>query len=143
MFSLLAKVTYPLSAKRGLLTHALSVLGSGDCSIHLSGQTGTGKTEYAALAEQHFGPGLNARNLPASWSSTANALEGLAFYAKDALLVVDDFAPAGSQYDIGRFHRDADRLIRAPGYVFTRAEYQTSRWFRRLQGGVGIHSPSA
>jgi hypothetical protein len=31
--------------------------------------------------------------LPAAWSSTGNALEVLAFHAKDALLVIDDFAP--------------------------------------------------
>jgi hypothetical protein len=58
---------------------------------------------------------MDARNLPGSWSSTANALEGLAFAAKDALLVVDDFAPTGSQTDTERAHREADRILRAQG----------------------------
>ncbi|MGH2688806.1 MAG: hypothetical protein ACRDKW_08370, partial [Actinomycetota bacterium] len=58
---------------------------------------------------------MDARNLPGSWSSTANALEGLAFAAKDALLVVDDFAPSGSVTDTERAHREADRILRAQG----------------------------
>jgi hypothetical protein len=58
---------------------------------------------------------MNARNLPASWSSTANSLEKLAFIAKDAVLTIDDFAPGGSQWDIQRFHREADRILRAQG----------------------------
>lgn len=92
-----------------------AVLGSCSFALHTAGQTGTGKTELAALVQQHFGAEMNAEHLPASWTSTANANEGLAFTVKDSLLVVDDFAPCGSQYDIQRFHRDADRLIRAQG----------------------------
>jgi hypothetical protein len=86
-----------------------------DFALHISGDSGEGKTELAALAQQHWGAGLTARNLPASWSSTGNANEMLAFLAKDALLVVDDLAPAGSAADIGRMHRDVDRLVRAQG----------------------------
>jgi hypothetical protein len=89
--------------------------GSADFSGHLSGQTGEGKSCLVALAQQHCGAELDARHLPASWSSTANALEGLAFAAKDALLVVDDFCPTGSSADVQRLHREADRLLRAQG----------------------------
>ena len=39
-----------------------------------------------ALSQQHWS-WLDARHLPGSWASTANFLEGLAFIAKDALLV--------------------------------------------------------
>src|SRR5205807_5268138 len=53
--------------------------------------------------------------LPANWSSTGNALEAQAFTAKDALLVVDDFAPQGSAADVQRYHREADRLLRGQG----------------------------
>ena len=59
--------------------------------------------------------GLDARNLPASWSSTGNALEGVLFAAKDALVVIDDFCPTGSSADVQRYHRDADRVFRAQG----------------------------
>jgi hypothetical protein len=58
---------------------------------------------------------MDARNLPASWSSTANSMESLAFYCKDAALVVDDFAPCGTAQDVHRKHADADRLLRAQG----------------------------
>jgi len=87
-------------------------LGGADSALSLFGSTGLGKSELAALAQQHYGAGLDARNLPASWSGTANALEETAFRAADALLVVDDFCPTGSQNDINRLHMTADRLIR-------------------------------
>ena len=90
-------------------------LGGVDFGLHLVGTTGAGKSELAALAQQHYGAGLNARHLPGSFSSTANALEGLAFSTKDALAVVDDFAPEGSSYDIARYHATAARLLRAQG----------------------------
>lgn len=47
-----------------------------DFGAHLSGPTGAQKSELAALIQQHFGPAMDARSLPASWSSTANALDG-------------------------------------------------------------------
>jgi hypothetical protein len=90
-------------------------LGAADFSPHLCGATGNFKTEIATLAQQHFGAAMDARNLPGSWSSTGNALEGIAFAAKDAVLLVDDFAPSGSPADVQRFHREADRLLRAQG----------------------------
>jgi hypothetical protein len=92
-----------------------AVFGEADFALHLSGPTGAGKSELAALIQRHFGPELDARHLPGSWSSTANALELLAFSAKDALLVVDDFAPASNQGDVERAHREADRILRAQG----------------------------
>jgi hypothetical protein len=86
-----------------------------DSGQHLVGPTGSGKSELAALAQQHYGAGLDARHLPGNWSSTDNALESLAFTAKDALMVVDDFCPGGRQYDVQAMHRKADRLFRAQG----------------------------
>lgn len=86
-----------------------------DFAVHLAGPHGAGKSELAALAQQHFGAGLDARHLPGNWGSTGNALEGLAFAAKDALFVVDDWAPSGAQSDRQRLERDADRLLRAQG----------------------------
>ncbi len=104
------RVTVPL-----LAAVYRAVAGPADFALHVAGQTGAGKTELAALAQAHYGAGLDARHLPGSWSSTANSLEALAFSAKDALLVVDDFAPDGTAQDVSRLHRDADRLIRAQG----------------------------
>lgn len=92
-----------------------SILGTCDFSIFLCGETGAGKSAVASLGQQHFGPGMDALNLPASFESTANSLQVLAFAAKDALMVVDDFAPSGSISNIQQQHRDADRLLRAQG----------------------------
>jgi hypothetical protein len=58
---------------------------------------------------------MGARHLPGNFASTGNALESLAFLAKDALLVVDDFAPHGGMQDVARYHATADRLVRAAG----------------------------
>jgi Bifunctional DNA primase/polymerase, N-terminal/Domain of unknown function (DUF927) len=105
-----AVVTFPLYAAIWR-----AVLGNADFSLHLVGPTGAGKSELAALVQQHYGAGMTARHLPAAWTSTGNALEGLSFEAKDVVLVVDDFCPSGSQADIARFHKDADRILRAQG----------------------------
>jgi len=92
-----------------------AVLGTVDISLHLSGQTGTFKSEAAALAQRCFGTAFSARSLPGNWSSTGNALEGLAFHAKDMLLVIDDFVPQGGERDVVRVHREADRVLRGQG----------------------------
>jgi hypothetical protein len=91
-----------------------AALGDTDFSEHLSGPTGEGKSEVAALCQQHYGPELDARRLT-SWESTENAIEGQAFQAKDQLMVLDDFAPIGGSYDVQRWHRKADRVLRAKG----------------------------
>src|SRR5215471_16274004 len=57
---------------------------------------------------------MDARSLPANFASTGNALEWLAFQAKDALLVVDDFVPRGRRGD-GELQSVAERLFRAAG----------------------------
>ncbi len=90
-------------------------LGPCDLSVHLSGRSGAGKSELAALTQQHYGAHFDRTHLPCSWSSTANALESVSFTGKDMILVVDDFAPIGGTHDIARTHREADRLFRAQG----------------------------
>jgi hypothetical protein len=97
-----------------------AVLGPVDHSLHMTGPTGAGKTAWVALLQQHFGAAMHAKGLPGSWSSTGNALEGLAFLAKDVLLVIDDFCPTGSAADIQRLYRDADRVFRAAGNTSAR-----------------------
>jgi hypothetical protein len=92
-----------------------AAIGQCDFCIHLCGPTGAGKTELAALVQRHWGSEMASRHLPASWMSTGNSLEAIAFAAKDAVLVIDDFAPGGTTADVARFHRDADRVLRAQG----------------------------
>lgn len=91
------------------------VADSVDFGLFLVGETGIFKSEVAALVQQHFGAGLDARHLPASWESTGNALELVAFHAKNAVLVVDDFAPKGTQREADTLHGQASRLLRAAG----------------------------
>ncbi len=57
---------------------------------------------------------MDATRLPANFASTANSVEALAFLVKDALLVVDDFAPTGLQGD-RELHGVAERIFRAAG----------------------------
>ncbi len=103
-------ISFPL-----LAATCRAVFGEADFSIHLAGETGAFKSEVAALHQQHFGARMDRLHLPGSWSSTGNAIEMLAFQAKDALLVVDDFAPQGNAADVARYHAAADRVFRAAG----------------------------
>jgi hypothetical protein len=105
-----ASISFPL-----LAATCRAVFGEADFALHLAGETGAFKSEVAALHQQHFGAGMNRLNLPAAWSSTGNALEVLAFHAKDTLIVIDDFAPQGSSADVSRYHAAADRVFRAAG----------------------------
>lgn len=100
------QITFPL-----LAAVYRAPFGKIDFSLFLAGRSGVFKTALAALCQQHFGATMDASGLPASFSSTENALEWLAFEAKDALLVVDDFVPAGD----GGPQRVAERLFRASG----------------------------
>ncbi len=104
------RVTFPLYA-----AIFRAILGDPDFSLYLSGPTGVGKTAIAALAQQHFGARMDDHHLPGNWSSADNAIEGQAFAAKDALLIIDDFAPSGTSADIARLHLKADRVMRAQG----------------------------
>lgn len=102
-------ITFPLVA--GIYRAALAEV---DFSLFLTGRTGVFKTALAALAQQHFGARICPGALPGNFSSTGNALELLAFHAKDALFVVDDLAPAGRTRDC-KLQAVAERLFRAAG----------------------------
>lgn len=106
------------------------VLGEVDVALYLSGQSGNGKSELAALAQQHYGPEMSRRHLPANWESSANALQGITYYAKNSLVTVDDFVPKGSAGDIARQHKEADRLIRAAGNLQGRETLTATRQLR-------------
>jgi hypothetical protein len=99
------------AAYRALLAEVLPL----DVSIFLAGQTGTFKSELTALAQAHYGAEFTRLTLPAQWASTGNALERLAFAAKDCLLVIDDFAPHGSAVEVARLHATAERVFRGAG----------------------------
>jgi len=92
-----------------------------DYSIFYAGPTGVMKSELTALLQMHFGKSFERTQLPSNFHDTANSREKKAFLAKDVIFVVDDFAPAGTSYDIARFHKEADRLFRSQGNKSGRA----------------------
>ena len=96
-------------------------LGPADFTLWLTGATGVGKTELAALVQRHFGAEMDARHLPAAFTSTANALEVLASVVHDAILVVDDFAPEGAVANVAAAHRAAAYGLRSQGNLAGRA----------------------
>lgn len=82
----------------------------------LLGATGVGKSVVAHLMQAHFGKTWGyTQGFLGNWSSTANALEAQAFTTKDAIIVVDDFAPSGGRKDNDSMHAKAERLIRNAG----------------------------
>ncbi|KYF70805.1 hypothetical protein BE15_30305 [Sorangium cellulosum] len=115
------QITVPLfcAVFRAPLQHALYC----DATVALCGTTGSLKTTLSALAMSHFGD-FDAEHLPASWSSTANALERMAFLAKDVLLAVDDFAPTKAEAG-DDLHRKAAQLLRAIGNANSRSRLQS------------------
>lgn len=104
------RVTYPLFAAIWR-----APLGPCNVSVFLSGKTQAGKSQLAALAQQHFGPAMHSENLPAGWTDTANALEAKLFFARHILTVIDDFNPQGADSDIRAAHKLADRVMRSQG----------------------------
>jgi hypothetical protein len=86
-----------------------------DCSVWMFGSSGTFKTAITALAQQHFGAGMDAQHLPGNWTSTANSLEMQAYLLAHALYVVDDFSPDASKTDAQRRGTAANRLLRGTG----------------------------
>jgi len=93
----------------------LSEVKKVDFSVFISGPTGSFKSEICAIVQSFFGKDFNSRSLPECWSSTENAIERKLFLAKDAVLVIDDFAPVGSLSDIACLHKKADRVFRGQG----------------------------
>lgn len=110
------EITWPI-----LLATYRAAIGSADFAIHISGRTGTFKSEMTSLFQSHYGATMDARHLPASWSSTANALECLAYYAKNALMAIDDFVPNGTSWQVRALQKTADQIIRGQGNQAGRA----------------------
>jgi len=109
-------ITWPLLA--GCIT---PLYGPVDFAVHLTGRTGSFKSELMSLFQAHYGAEFDSRSLPGSWSSTPSALEALAFMARNAVFVIDDFVPAGTQSQQKTYQSNADKIIRAQGNQSGRA----------------------
>lgn len=85
-----------------------------DYALYLSGQSGSQKSELAAVALACFGD-FNSRTFPANFTDTESDLEHKAHQAKDAILAVDDFAPGVNQQESHKSHTKLERLVRGAG----------------------------
>ena len=85
-------------------------------TLFLVGLSGTFKSGITGLALNHFGPNFNYNRLPASWTSTENAIEKLMFDLKDLPLVVDDYAPAQDVARARDLEVKVERIVRAQAF---------------------------
>jgi len=66
------------------------------------------------VAQRHFGT-FDRKTLPGSWTSTENALEARLFTVKDAVAVIDDYAPNADSRAQQELEKRAQRIIRGIG----------------------------
>lgn len=92
-----------------------SVLGDPDYSLYLTGQSGSFKSEMTSLSMAFFGADFKRLQLPSNWHSTSNSILDLGFTMKDALCVIDDFAPTGQRMHDDKLHTKAEEVFRAAG----------------------------
>src|SRR5207302_1594603 len=78
------------------------------------GDTGRRKPSAAALVLCHYAE-FEHHSLPANFSSTPNAVEAILFKTKDALVIVDDYAPAPDPRTEKNRDAVAHRLLRGIG----------------------------
>jgi len=92
----------------------LAFINSPDFALWMVGPTGSLKSELAALSQRHFGT-FDRKTLPGSWTSTENALEARLFTVKDAIAVIDDYAPNADSRAQQELEKRAQRIIRGIG----------------------------
>jgi hypothetical protein len=86
-----------------------------DFSVFVAGRTGVFKSALLGVAQAAWGPCWDGVRFAANWRGTVNMIEKLAFLAKDALLVVDDFAVGTSRRGARELHEKAEGLLRGQG----------------------------
>jgi DNA primase catalytic core len=105
-------VTYPIWAA---MYHApLAEILSPRFVLWAYGKTDTKKSTTLLLAMQHYG-NFGVEGDAVNWSSTANAMEMMAFKSKDAPILIDDFAHQPNAYEQRKLQQTAERLIRSTG----------------------------
>lgn len=106
-------VSYPLLAVTYLAP--LTEILSPTFVPWIEGGSGAFKTSYGAIFQNHFAPKASESTMLSDWMGTAGSLEKLAFHAKDALLIIDDFRPSNDTRERLEMDSKADRIIRAVG----------------------------
>ena len=108
----LSEVT-PYRVSVPLLLYALATpLGHTPFSLYLAGPSGSQKTSLALVIQSLWGWHDSP---PTSWEATPNALEAYGFTAKDALLLIDDYAPQASEQKQKELQAKAARVLRSQG----------------------------
>lgn len=102
-----------------------AALGEIDYSVYVVGQSGCFKSEITGLVQSFFGSGFNRLTMPANWDDTANVLLSKLFTAKDAITVIDDFAPNGQKRHDEELHAKAEKIFRAAGNRTGRGRLQS------------------
>lgn len=102
-----------------------AALGEIDYSVYVVGQSGCFKSEITGLIQSFFGSGFNRLTMPANWDDTANVLLSKLFTAKDAVVIVDDFAPNGQKRHDEELHAKAEKIFRAAGNRTGRGRLQS------------------
>lgn len=95
---------------RAVLGECLAI----DFSIYFVGQSGSQKSEVAALAQACFGE-FDARSLPGNFIDTETVGEIKLHRAKDGVFVIDDRAPAANQAEEAKQQTKCDRWFRGVG----------------------------
>lgn len=89
-------------------------LGPSATTLFLAGQQESGKSQYAAFAQQHFGAGMHRRALPAKVpNGTAKGCNALRAVVGDALFVYDDYLRTGDARRDAEFNAKVEEVIRA------------------------------
>lgn len=124
------EATAPLMA--AMFLAPLSSFLNLDFALFLTGHTGSHKSSLVAAAMSVWGARWSKDTLPLSFNSTANAMEGLAFQAKDLPLPIDNYVPSvkgGAQDVLKRIsHSFADHSGR--DRMNARAELVAAKPFR-------------
>ena len=104
-----------------------------DFGLWVHGKTGSMKSSIVAAAQAHHGEwqGKDAKIfLPANFQSTANSILMNAFQAKDAPLVIDDFAPGATMKETRERDQTATNLLRSVGNKAARGRMRDGRRFQ-------------
>jgi hypothetical protein len=114
-----------------------------DFSVHMHSETDAYKSSYALVLQRHVGPDFQIKDLQ-NWHNTANALQTVAFVAKDCPLVIDEYSPS----QVGDDEKTARRFFQAKGNCAGRArlnraaELQQGKEPRSLPLSTGEELPS-
>jgi len=109
-----------------------------DFALWLEGPSRSQKSTLAALMLAHFGAEIDRTKLTANFTDTANAIEAKLFALKDALTVIDDYAPQPSKQGQHDLDRTVTRIVRNVGNRAGRGRLHADCSLRREKAPRGL-----